>query len=150
VIHGDLNLENILVGPGDLVWLIDFASTREGHTLYDFARLEVELTTQVVAEILSHRGSWMEAFLIVLDGLHRNVDALDGPLGEIYLLLSAVRRIARRCLYDPADSKEFYRTLLLAYLGCLKFANLDQLSWAPMSKALAFLAAAYLMDSVAM
>ena len=146
MIHGDLNLENILVGPGDLVWLIDFASTREGHTLFDFARLEVELTTQVVAAILSHRGSWMEEFLIVLDGLHRNVDALDGPLGEIYVLLNAVRRIARRCFYDPADSGEFDKALLLAYLGCLKFANLDQLAWAPMSKALAFLASAYLMD----
>jgi hypothetical protein len=150
VIHGDLNLENILVGPGDLVWLIDFASTREGHTLFDFARLEVELTTQVVAEILSRRESWMGDFLIVLDELHGNVDSLDGPLGEIYLLLNAVRSIARRCFYDPADSSEFYKALLLAYLGCLKFTNLDQLSWAPMSKALAFLAAAYLMEPAAM
>ncbi|MBT3396807.1 MAG: phosphotransferase, partial [Alphaproteobacteria bacterium] len=33
IIHGDLNLENILVGPGEFVWLIDFATTREGHPL---------------------------------------------------------------------------------------------------------------------
>ncbi len=36
-IHGDLNLENVLVGPGGFVWLIDFATTRDGHTLFDFA-----------------------------------------------------------------------------------------------------------------
>jgi hypothetical protein len=149
VIHGDLNLENILIGPGDLVWLIDFASTREGHTLYDFARLEVELTTQVVAEIMSRRGLPLDDFLIMLDRLNENVDAWDSALGEIYLLLNAVRSIAQRCFYDPADRSEFYKALLLAYLGCLKFANLDQLAWAPMSKALAFLAAAYLMEPVA-
>jgi hypothetical protein len=85
----------------------------------------------------------------MLDRLNENVDAWDSALGEIYLLLNAVRSIAQRCFYDPADRSEFYKALLLAYLGCLKFANLDQLAWAPMSKALAFLAAAYLMEPVA-
>ena len=42
-IHGDLNLENVLVGPGEFVWLIDFAQTRDGHPLFDFAHLEAEL-----------------------------------------------------------------------------------------------------------
>ena len=39
IIHGYLNLENILLGPGGLVWLIDFARTRLGHPLVDFAHL---------------------------------------------------------------------------------------------------------------
>ena len=46
-IHGDLNLENILVGLGGFVWLIDFASTRDGHTLFDFAHLGAELIAHV-------------------------------------------------------------------------------------------------------
>ena len=43
IIHGDLNLENVLIGPGGMVWLIDFATTREGHPLMDFAHLEAEI-----------------------------------------------------------------------------------------------------------
>ncbi|OGO17775.1 MAG: hypothetical protein A2Z14_06890 [Chloroflexi bacterium RBG_16_48_8] len=146
IIHGDLNLENILLGPGDLLWLIDFAATREGHTLYDFARLEVELTTKVVAEILSRHHSRVEDFLIVLDGLNEEGLLLDGFLGEIAVLLNAVRGIAQRCFYDPADIKEFHKALILAYLGSLKFTNLDEIACAPLPKALAFCAAAFLMS----
>ena len=49
VIHGDLNLENILVGPDGGVWLIDFAETRLGPPVYDFAHLGAELIAHVIA-----------------------------------------------------------------------------------------------------
>ena len=146
VIHGDLNLENILVGPGDLVWLIDFASTREGHTLFDFARLEVELTTQVVSEIWSRHGWGIDEFLIVLDALSGHANPSEVVLSETVALLRSVRNIARRCFYDPDDISEFRKALILAYLGSLKFANLDELACAPMPKALAFCAAAFLLS----
>src|SRR5262249_39098086 len=41
--HGNLRLENILIGPRNSVWLIDFADTREGHSLFDWAMLELGL-----------------------------------------------------------------------------------------------------------
>jgi hypothetical protein len=145
VIHGDLNLENILVGPGDLVWLIDFGATREGHTVYDFARLEVEITTQVVAETFARYGLGIMEFLDLLDMLERGELPDQGPLGAMQSLLGSVRRIAQRCMYDPADMSEFRKALILAYLGSLKFANLDELETAPLPKALAFTAAATLM-----
>src|SRR5690606_11032759 len=63
IIHGDLNVENVLVGPGDFVWLIDFANTREGHTLFDFAHLGAEL----VAHVLSKRYASMEEYLAALE-----------------------------------------------------------------------------------
>jgi hypothetical protein len=58
-IHGDLNLENILVGPGGLVWLIDFARTREGHPLFDFAHLEAELIAHVLAAQLPSADDYL-------------------------------------------------------------------------------------------
>ena len=61
-IHGDLNLENILVGPGNLVWLIDFAQTREGHTLFDFAHLQAE----IIAHILAPQIASPEEYLSLL------------------------------------------------------------------------------------
>ena len=49
-------------------------------------------------------------------------------------------------LYDPDDLSEYRKALILAYLGSLKFANLDELACAPLPKALAFCAAAYLLS----
>jgi len=146
VIHGDLNLENILVGPGGLVWLIDFAATREGHTVFDFARLEVEITTQVLAENFVKHGLGIEAFLEVLKNLETEVPPQKGIVGDMQTILGSVRRIAYRCLYDPADVSEFRKALILAYLGSLKFANLDELEGAPLPKMLAFSAAAVLTE----
>jgi hypothetical protein len=109
-IHGDLNLENALVGPGGLVWLIDFAETREGHTLYDFARLGAE----IAAHILAPRAGSPAAFLALL----RQGDPL----------LAAVEALAGRCLFDPVQPDEYCLALSLACLGGLKFGNLSPLA----------------------
>jgi len=42
-IHGDLHPGNIMIGPQRSAFLIDFAHTREGHTLFDWANLETSL-----------------------------------------------------------------------------------------------------------
>ncbi len=111
VIHGDLNLENVLVGPGSLVWLIDFAQTREGHPLYDFAHLESEL----IAHVLAPRVGSPRAFL---DLWQSGADPL----------VNTLHAIAGRCLFDPARQREYHLVLFLACLGALKYANLSPLS----------------------
>ena len=108
-IHGDLNLENILVGPGELVWLIDFAQTREGHTQFDFAHLSAEIT----AHILAPKTGSPQAFLKHLrDG--------DG-------LLKTVQEMSQRCLFDPAQDQEHRLALAVTCLGALKYTNLTPL-----------------------
>jgi hypothetical protein len=114
-IHGDLNPENILVGPGGLVWLIDFAQTRDGHTLYDFAHLEAE----IIAHVISRRVHDAHAYRELLDNPAR------GPYSGLYALRLAVQSIATRCLFNPSQSREYHLALTLACLGALKFANLD-------------------------
>ena len=108
VIHGDLNLENILVGPGSFVWMIDFAQTRPGHPLFDFARLKAEL----IAQVLSRRSASPRQFLDLL----RSGDPL----------LAAVDEISAHCLFNPGQPGEARLANLLACLGALKFANLDE------------------------
>lgn len=108
VIHGDLNLENILVGPGSLVWLIDFAQTREGHPLFDFSHLASEL----VAHILVQQYPDPRQYLHVLRA--------DGDP-----LLQAVERVAALCLFDPHNPREYRLALTLACLGALKYQNLE-------------------------
>ncbi|MBN1370341.1 MAG: phosphotransferase [Anaerolineaceae bacterium] len=120
-IHGDLNLENVLVGPGSLVWLIDFAQTREGHPLFDFAHLSAEL----VAHVLAPRAGSLEAFREMLL-------AGDEPL------LDAVEAISARCLFDTARPAEFYRAAALACLGTIKYPNRS-----PLARQCLYLAAAW-------
>jgi hypothetical protein len=143
VIHGDLNLENILIGPGELMWLIDFAGTREGHTLMDFVRLEVELVTQVCAERFHADRVGVDAFVQALEWTETGRSNGVGVVESTAQLLTAVRGVARRCLRDPEDLSELWMALGLAYLGALKFDSLNELASAPLPKTLAFTASAY-------
>ncbi len=114
-IHGDLNLENILVGPGGMVWLVDFAQTREGHPLFDFAHLQAELVAHVIAPQLESAAD----YLALLQG--RPVEAA----ARLQPLLDALHLIAQRCLFNPSQPREYQLALFMACLGALKFANLD-------------------------
>jgi hypothetical protein len=125
-IHGDLNLENILVGPGDLVWLIDFAQTREGHSLADFAHLEAEL----IAHVLAPRIADPSEFLTLLR-------AGNDPL------LTTMHTLASRVLFNPEAPREYHLALCLTCLGALKYSNLD-----PFAKHLLYLTAAYLAEGM--
>ncbi|RPI31458.1 MAG: hypothetical protein EHM70_11470 [Chloroflexota bacterium] len=126
IIHGDLNLENILVGPGEFVWLIDFAQTREGHPLLDFAHLEAEIIAHVLADQYSSPEAYVEAFR-----------------GESIPLLSALHSIAGRCLFNPTDAREYRLAQFAACLGALKHVNLG-----PHSRSLLYLTAACLGQSL--
>jgi hypothetical protein len=107
-IHGDLNLENVLVGPGGFMWLIDFAQTRDGHTLFDFAYLEAALIANLLAP---EHPEWPESYASLAAG--------DHPLQ------AAIRAIAERCLFNPARWREYRLALFVACLGALKYTNLD-------------------------
>lgn len=112
IIHGDLNLENILVGPGGFVWLIDFAQTREGHPLYDFAHLEAEIVAHVIAPRLTAPEQ-------ILDVLQAHGGSAFGPL------LEKLHGIGDRCLFNPAQLREYELARTITFLGALKFTNLD-------------------------
>jgi hypothetical protein len=127
-IHGDLNLENVLVGPGNLVWLIDFAQTRDGHTLFDFAHLEAE----IIAHILAPQIPAAKDYLTLL----RHPSA--SPCTQLHDLLGAMHEIAGGCLFNPTQMREYRLALTLACLGALKYVNLDQ-----HAKHLLYITAAY-------
>jgi len=125
-IHGDLNLENALVGPGGFIWLIDFAQTRDGHTLFDFAYLEGCVIAQVISPALPDDRQFLAQ-------LERD----DDPLR------SALHSVARRCLFNPERPREYQLALTVACLGALKFYNLDQTQ-----KHRLYLTAAYLSQTL--
>lgn len=121
ILHGDLNLENILVGPGGLVWLIDFAQTGEGHALYDFAHLEANLIARVLSEQFSAPGEFLAR----------------RQRGDVPLL-NAMEQMAGRCLRDPARMREYDLARYAVCVGALKYANLS-----PMARQMLYLNAAW-------
>lgn len=127
-IHGDLNLENILVGPGDMLWLIDFAQTRNGHPLQDFAHLYSEIVAHIVAPQISDPEGYLTA-------LREPQPSENSPL---FLLLAAVEEIAARCLFNPSQLREWRLSLGITCLGALKYSNLS-----PHARQLLFLTSAF-------
>ncbi len=125
IIHGDLNLENVLVTPpSGPAWLIDFATTREGHNLYDFIRLEA----QVITKLLPQSRPKPEAVAALMHALHLSEpspEQLPADLKKPFAMLTAIRQMARACLYDRTNWDEYYLGLTIALLGAMKFKELD-------------------------
>ena len=137
IIHGDLNLENILVGPGDFVWLIDFATTREGHPLVDFAHLEAEIIAHVIAPQVT-----VEDYQAILNA--ESTDNEVPPVGQVFSnLRKALQETATKCLANPSQMREYSLALYFSCLGALKFQNLE-----PHQKHLLFITAASLVDKI--
>ncbi|MCD4687517.1 MAG: phosphotransferase, partial [Anaerolineae bacterium] len=70
-IHGDMHLANVLVGPQGNPWLIDFAQAREGHTLFDWALLEVSVLVHIVAGLMPDGWAGVWGVIALLDSINR-------------------------------------------------------------------------------
>jgi hypothetical protein len=137
IIHGDLNLENVLIGPGGMVWLIDFATTREGHPLMDFAHLEAEVIAHVIAPQVGDANVFIE-ILGSQVGV-RGVQDQQPTIVNLQLLRASLHEIAFKCLLNPSQPREYWLALYMSCLGALKYRNLDEYQ-----KYLLYLTAAYL------
>jgi hypothetical protein len=151
-IHGDLNLENILVDPATRdVSLIDFAAARQDHLLHDFLRLETEIVIKLIPETLANANLAAGVIRPFYDRLHKTTfqpdrSTLSSPLHHVldkpFAMLLAIRKMASRYLFKPDDWEEYYQGLVLYLLGALKFKNLDLVLEAPLPKQVAFWGAA--------
>ena len=130
VIHGDLNLQNVLVdGDTGFAWLIDFAETRPGPTVFDLQRLEVQAISKLLPAALAEAGLGAETIVDLMAALHRDPPQPNSPhaaLAEPYGVLATIRRLARQYLVDDLDWDEYYLGLVVALVGALKYAELDE------------------------
>lgn len=137
IIHGDLNLDNILVDSDTgFAWLIDFADTCQGPALFDLQRLEAQVITKLLSPAADQAGLGPAAMIKLYQALHAELpDATTpySPLQKSYTLLLAIRRLARQFLINDLEWDEYYRGLILTLLGTLKFAELS-----PLARAMAF------------
>ncbi|MCL4295186.1 MAG: AAA-like domain-containing protein [Anaerolineae bacterium] len=158
-VHGDLNLENILLDPATReVSLIDFATVRQGHVLHDLLRLETEVLVTLLPPLLAEASLPAETIVSFYRQLHQAVVHNNGiaslilpaaGLRKPFEMLLVIRSMARKCLFNLDDWREYYRGLELYLLGALKFGALDDSAHAPLPKQVAFWGAAsaqYLLD----
>jgi hypothetical protein len=149
-IHGDLNLENILVESdrkSHIVHLIDFANARQDWVLHDLWRLETGIWLYVAAREMQENGRSLADLPPVLVALHNDTANPLPAWDKVVGVLTAVRQMARSLLVNNHTWDEYYQGLIVYLLGALKFKNLDTVPTAPLPKQLALVVAALLVNS---
>jgi hypothetical protein len=126
VIHGDLHLGNILVGPRGDAWLIDFAWTREGHTLFDWALLEASLLVEIISRLVppGWDGAW--GVVKMLSMLNRGDDSVlreKHQAGRALSAVKAVRDVVRECLMVQDRWNEYFIALSLLSLRLMDWKS---------------------------
>ncbi len=140
-IHGDFNLENILIEPETgAVSLIDFAEAREDHILHDFLRLETEVVTKLIPGLLQRHNLpliptlasfYRQLHLVAFQAAFVQPTLPHSDLEKPFAMLVAVRQAAYNYLFDRHDFSEYYEGLILYLVGALKFKNLNDMSEMP-------------------
>jgi hypothetical protein len=149
-IHGDLNLENILVESdrkSHIVHLIDFANARQDWVLHDLWRLETGFWLYLATAEMQQNGLSLADLPHLLAALHADTTAVRPEWEKVVGVLTAVRQMARSLLVTNHTWDEYYQGLIVYLLGALKFRNLDTLPTAPLPKQVALAVAALLMNS---
>lgn len=113
-IHGDLHLGNILVGPNSSAFLIDFAQTRDGHTLFDWASLEISLLSDIVMKAAGESWGNARDVLKLIAALNAGAGLGMSAISAAMQPVSAIRDIVRDCLAVPDQWDEYYIALAMA------------------------------------
>ena len=114
VIHGDLNLNNILLDERENLYVIDFSETRVGDVVSDFARLEPLLKLQMTRLETSSDLTQLLEFELALAEAKSMADIPrfdyrgDDPMVEkSYRILCLLRRYADRVTLFEEDLRPY-------------------------------------------
>ena len=125
-IHGDLHLGNILVGPNNSIWLIDFGHTRDGHTLFDWATLEVSLLGDALMN--TFQPDWTTARRIMKHLLAMEngqpLPEANEPISMMLHTITSLREVVRECLASKDNWYEYYIALALCALRAITWKTM--------------------------
>lgn len=124
-IHGDLHLGNVLVGPRGTPSLVDFAQARDGHTVFDWATLEISILCDIVMQTVG--DSWDHARSVVRTLHALNDDRTmpqDNPLlTQALAAVTAIREIVKD-LITAGDWSEYYMALTMCALRAMTWETM--------------------------
>ncbi|MCS6871433.1 MAG: Clp protease N-terminal domain-containing protein [Anaerolineae bacterium] len=123
--HGDLHVGNVLIGRNNEAWLIDFEWARDGHTLFDWATLEISLLFELLAPYLA--DSWDSVWQAIArldrlncacvaasDVLSDDPFSADPPYNSALAPIMELRRIAAGLLRANHWAEYFIPLALMA------------------------------------
>lgn len=151
-IHGDLNLENVLVRFDNYnsdIHLIDFANARQDHLLHDLLCLESGFLVHILPTILTENTTIAAEVSHFLQLLHQKLSCQDEVTvpkawQKLFNVLVTIRSQAQQILTPSADWETYYNCLAIYLVSMLDFDNLDSEITAPKPKLVAFWGAATL------
>jgi len=126
-IHGDLHLGNILVGVDQNPFLIDFAQTRNGHTLSDWAMLEVSLLNDLVMPSQGDTWGTARAILGYISLINRGkeIPSTAGEIRQMLAPIQAVRSIVNQCLAKTETRAEYFIALAMCALRAYEWDTIS-------------------------
>jgi len=128
-LHGDLHLGNILIGPSNNGLLIDFALTHDGHTIFDWATLEISLLADYILPRVnadSWDKIWQVARYIQAVNLENELPQQDTTLTKSFVVIQDIRNIVRECLIHKENWSEYYVALALASLRAMTWDTMHE------------------------
>ena len=102
LIHGDLNLANLLLDDAGNTWLIDYFWTRPGPLLQDVLKLSNDV--RFIAFAADDASGRRETALEALEGYLTR--ALGEPLDERVRRIAALRYAAHSLSFDECDAAQ--------------------------------------------
>ncbi len=134
VIHGDLNLANILLDDNDNLYVIDFSETRQGNIVSDLARLEV-IACLGMTRIKDEAD--LRHVVLLVQALARNetIDhtpdfdcSEDDPLlGKAHALVRVLRGLAGKMTIFEDDPVPSYLAMLEWILPMVSYRDITVL-----------------------
>ncbi|WP_291321291.1 anti-sigma factor antagonist [Desulfonatronospira sp.] len=131
IIHGDLNLANILMDDNDNLYVIDFSETRQGNIVSDLARLEVIAClgmSRIKDETDLRRVVHFAQALAQNETIDHTPDydcSQDDPLlGKAYSLVRVLRSLAGRMTIFEHDPVPYYLAMLEWILPMVSYRDI--------------------------
>lgn len=129
-IHGDLHVGNVLIGPNDVPLLIDFGRTRDGHTIFDWANLEISLISEAIVPLGD--GDWdaarelLQYIMAVRDDI--DFDLLPEPIRERLEIIRELRSIVSERLAYRDKWEEYFISLAMSSLRAVTWKTMPSAS----------------------
>ncbi len=131
IIHGDLNLANILLDDNDNLYVIDFSETRQGNIVSDLARLEVIAClgmTRIEDEADLRRVVLFARALAQNETIDQTPDfdcSRDHPLlGKAHALVRVLRRLAGKMTVFEDDPVPYHLAMLEWILPMVSYRDI--------------------------